>query len=109
MDCFLGTVQAFAFNFEPRGWMKCDGRLLSISSHTALYSLLGTMYGGDGHTTFALPNLNHRIVRGGNTGGYDGGNGTVTEMTAAAGQSVLATTIDLNYCICYEGIYPSRS
>lgn len=60
MEPFIGQIQAFGFNFAPRGWAKCDGQLLSISSNTALFSLLGTTYGGDGRTTFALPDLRGR-------------------------------------------------
>ena len=57
---FLGQIQAFGFNFPPRGWGNCDGTLLSISQNTALFSLLGTTYGGDGRTNFALPDLRGR-------------------------------------------------
>lgn len=57
---FLGQVQLFAFNFAPAGWTKCDGALLPISQNTALFSLLGTTYGGDGETTFGLPDLRGR-------------------------------------------------
>ena len=57
MEPFLGQIQPFGFNFAPRGWSTCDGQLLSISANTALFSLLGTYYGGDGRTTFALPDL----------------------------------------------------
>lgn len=54
---FLGEIQAFAFNFAPRGWAICNGALLPIRQYTALFSLLGTTYGGDGVNTFGLPNL----------------------------------------------------
>lgn len=57
---FIGEVRWFAGNFEPRGWAFCDGRLLSISSNQALFALLGTTYGGDGRTTFALPDMRGR-------------------------------------------------
>ena len=57
---FLGQIQAFGFNFAPRGWSKCDGQLLPISQHQSLFSLLGTIYGGDGRSTFALPELRGR-------------------------------------------------
>ncbi|KAF2517458.1 phage tail protein [Flavobacterium salilacus subsp. salilacus] len=62
MEDFLGTIKAFGFNFAPRGWAKCDGQLLSIAANTALFSLLGTTYGGDGITTFALPDLRGRSM-----------------------------------------------
>lgn len=56
-DPFVAEIRIFAGNFAPRGWALCNGQLLSISQNTALFSLLGTTYGGDGKTTFALPNL----------------------------------------------------
>ena len=58
---FIGQIQAFGFNFAPRGWASCDGQLLSIAQNTALFSLLGTFYGGDGRTTFGLPDLRGRV------------------------------------------------
>jgi microcystin-dependent protein len=54
---FLGEICMVGFNFAPRGWATCDGQLLSISQNAALFSLLGTFYGGDGRSTFALPDL----------------------------------------------------
>ena len=57
---FLGQIILFAGNFPPRGWAFCDGQLLPIAQNTALFSLLGTIYGGDGRTTFALPDLRGR-------------------------------------------------
>lgn len=60
-DPFIGEIRALGFNFAPQDWALCDGRLLPISQHTALFSLLGTTYGGDGRTTFALPDLQGRI------------------------------------------------
>ncbi|WP_298314143.1 phage tail protein [uncultured Aquimarina sp.] len=62
MEPFLGQIQPFGFNFAPRGWGKCDGQLLPISSNSALFSLLGTTFGGDGRTTFALPDLRGRSI-----------------------------------------------
>jgi microcystin-dependent protein len=59
---FIGQIQIFGFNFAPRGWAHCDGQLLPISSYSALFSLLGTTYGGDGRTTFALPDLRGRVA-----------------------------------------------
>ncbi|HKP45745.1 MAG TPA: tail fiber protein [Pyrinomonadaceae bacterium] len=57
---FVGEIRMFGFNFPPRGWAFCDGQLLSISQNTALFALLGTFYGGNGQTTFALPDLQGR-------------------------------------------------
>jgi len=61
---FIGEVKMFAGNFAPRGWALCEGQLLAISSNSALFSILGTTYGGDGRTTFALPDLRGRVPVG---------------------------------------------
>ncbi|MEZ4447950.1 MAG: tail fiber protein [Nannocystaceae bacterium] len=60
MEGFIGEIRLFAGNFAPRAWMLCEGQLLSIAQNTALFSILGTTYGGDGRTTFALPDLRGR-------------------------------------------------
>jgi len=57
---FIGEIKIFSYNFAPRGWAFCCGQLLPISQNTALFSILGTTYGGDGRTTFGLPNLKDR-------------------------------------------------
>ena len=83
---FIGEITWYAFTFAPQGWAFCDGQLLSISSNTALFSLLGTTYGGDGETTFALPDMRGRIPIHQGTGpglspyslGSRGGTETVT-------------------------------
>ncbi len=59
-DQFIAEIRLFAGNFPPRGWAFCSGQILSIAQNTALFSLVGTYYGGDGRTTFGLPNLNAR-------------------------------------------------
>ena len=64
MEVFIGTVMTTAFPFAPRGWALCQGQLLSIAQNTALFSLLGTTYGGDGMNTFALPDLRGRMAMG---------------------------------------------
>ncbi|MDB3906153.1 tail fiber protein [Crocinitomicaceae bacterium] len=61
VDPYLAEIMPFAGNFAVRGWAKCDGQLLSISANSALFSLLGTIYGGDGRTTFALPDMRGRV------------------------------------------------
>ena len=71
-DTFLGEIRPFAFNFCPEGWNYCDGTLLEINQNQALYSLLGTTYGGDGRTNFALPDLRSRTpLCSGESGIYD--------------------------------------
>jgi microcystin-dependent protein len=84
MESYLGTILLFAGNFAPRGWAFCDGQMLPIAQNTALFSILGTTYGGDGRTTFALPKLRHP-----------------KNLTGAKAPA--------KYIICLEGIYPSRS
>jgi microcystin-dependent protein len=60
-DQFVAEIRIFALNFAPSGWATCDGQLLPISQNTALFSLLGTTYGGDGKSTFALPNMQGNV------------------------------------------------
>ncbi len=98
-DPMLGEVMVVPYNFAPRGWAFCQGQLLPIAQNTALFSLLGTMYGGDGRTTFALPNLNSRAVMGAGRGpglsdisiGETGGISTVTLTT-----NQLPATVSVN-------------
>ena len=61
MEPFLGEIRMFAGNFAPLGWALCSGQLMSISANTALFALLGTTYGGDGQSTFALPDFRGRV------------------------------------------------
>lgn len=69
-DPFIAEVKIFAGNFAPRGWATCDGQLISIAQNTALFSLLGTTYGGNGTTNFGLPNLQARTpIHAGNGAG----------------------------------------
>ncbi|MES2988246.1 MAG: tail fiber protein [Pseudomonadota bacterium] len=81
---FVAEIRAFSMNFAPKGWAFCDGQLLPISQNTALFSLLGTMYGGDGKSTFALPDLqgNAPISKGPSSTGtqYDQGQTGGTEF-----------------------------
>jgi microcystin-dependent protein len=87
---FLGQISMFGGNFAPRGWAMCNGQLLNISQYTALYSLIGTTYGGNGTTNFALPNLVSRLPVHIGTGlglspyvlGQTGGADAVTITTA---------------------------
>lgn len=64
MDPFLGEIKLVPYNFAPRGWAFCDGTIMSIAQNTALFALLGTTYGGNGQSTFALPDLRSRAVVG---------------------------------------------
>jgi microcystin-dependent protein len=88
---FLGEIRNFGFNFAPRGWATCQGQLLAISTNTALFSLLGTTYGGNGQTTFSLPDLRGRAPIGvgqgpGLTDRVQGEMGGVENVTLTAPQ-----------------------
>ena len=85
---YLGEIRIFGFNFAPIGWATCDGQILSISQNTALFSLLGTNYGGNGTSTFALPNFQ------GNTGVHQGQGSGLSQYFV--GQQSGTTTVTLN-------------
>ena len=89
---YIGTIQPFAFNFAPRNWAQCNGQTLAISSNTALFSLLGTTYGGNGTTTFQLPNLQGRSIL--HQGTLAGGSSYVMGQTGGT-ESVTLTTANL--------------
>jgi microcystin-dependent protein len=102
---FLGEIKIVAFNFPPKGWAFCDGQLLPINQNQALFSILGTTYGGDGRQTFALPDLKGRTpihIGNGNTLGASGGEQShtvnISEMPAhthlPGADSAAATTPD---------------
>ena len=127
-DCLLGEIRMFAGNFAPIGYLPADGRLVSIAEQTALFSVLGTTYGGDGRTNFALPDLRGRVPIGAGQGpGLNAvplGLGSGSEWTqpragqAAAGNgatvglpvpiSTMQPSTAINYMICVNGNYPSR-
>ena len=78
---FISEIRIFSFSFPPKGWALCDGQVVPISQNQALFALIGTIYGGDGVTTFALPNLQGRVpvhVGGGLALGQQGGEETHT-------------------------------
>jgi len=83
---YIGEIRIFAGNYAPAGWMFCEGQLLSISENEALFTLIGTVYGGDGESTFALPDLRGRVPIGTSSGNYNlgqiGGTESVSLTTA---------------------------
>ena len=91
-DPLLGSVELWPMNFAPRGWTFCNGQLLPIAQHTALFSLLGTTYGGDGRTTFGLPDLRGRIALG---AGSAPGLSSYALGTRAGEENVVLTEGDL--------------
>jgi microcystin-dependent protein len=109
---FIGEIRMFGFNFAPRGWATCDGQLLQISQNSALFSLLGTTYGGDGVTNFALPDLRGRVpIHAGNGPGLTprqlgqtGGTETVALNANQVGSHThAATTIVTGHASSDEG------
>jgi microcystin-dependent protein len=100
MDPFLGEIRLFAGNFAPRSWALCNGQIMSIAQNTALFSLLGTTYGGNGQTTFALPDLRGRVpVHAGQGPGltnYDLGQQGGTETQTLTTSQIPAHTHALN-------------
>lgn len=106
---FLGEVTIFGGNFAPRGWEFCNGQLLKIAENTALFSLLGTTYGGDGRRTFGLPDLRSRVPI--HAGRVPGG---PSIQPGETGEPLQTDTdppgsLGLNYIIATVGTYPSRS
>src|ERR1700692_881972 len=106
-DQFVGEIRAVGFNFPPSGWAFCDGQLMAISQNTALFSLLGTFYGGNGTSTFALPNLQGSVPVHVGQGpglspyvlGQTGGTPTVTLITSqlpAHTHVLSASTVNAN-------------
>ena len=100
---YVGEIRMFAGNFAPAGWMFCEGQLLPISENETLFNLIGTTYGGDGQSTFALPDLRGRLpVHQGNgfilaeTGGAEEITLTVTQVPAPHSHSLLATNAITN-------------
>lgn len=132
-DPLIGEIRMFGGNFAPRGWAFCDGQLLPISNNTALFSILGTTYGGDGRTTFALPDLRGRAAVGVGRGpglteirqGEKRGSETVIPQEAivevtpktrktlpvavAEPQNNLPPSLGIRYIIALQGVYPSRN
>jgi microcystin-dependent protein len=94
MEQFIGQIQQFPYNFPPSGWAFCHGQLLAIQQYTALFSLLGTAFGGDGIHTFALPDLRVKDENGNVINLYVG--------QEYQGKPYMETSIALT------GIYPSR-
>lgn len=132
----IGEIMAWPIYYAPRGWALCDGSLLSIYQNTALFALLGTTYGGDGQSTFALPDLRGRALVGAGTGtgltprdlgDRSGGEKAVFSITnlpeltgdpvssvlsLPAGQdsiNIMPPCLALNYIIAIDGMFPIQS
>ena len=106
-DPFLAEIRIFPFNFAPKGWAFCNGQLMPISQNTALFSLLGTVYGGNGKSTFGLPNMqgSSPMQQG------QGSTGTIYDIGQTGGSrphNNLMPYLTLNFCIALQGIFPQR-
>jgi microcystin-dependent protein len=119
MDEYLAVIKMFAGDYAPEGYMLCQGQTLSIQQYTALYSLIGNRYGGDGQTNFKLPNLCGKFVKG---VGMDTQGTPVSLAQSGGSESIVPVStnnvppviqvdtqyLGLNYIICVQGIYPPR-
>ncbi len=93
MDAFLGMIVPVAFNYPPRGWLFCNGQTVPIAQNSALFALLGTMYGGDGQNTFGLPDLRGRVPVGSQAAGPGIANILQGEKSGSNTATVLANGI----------------
>ncbi|MFK7933185.1 MAG: phage tail protein [Saprospiraceae bacterium] len=118
-EAFLGQIVMTGNSYCPRNFMECNGQLLPINSNTALYSVMGITYGGDGRTTFAIPDLRARTAIGSGRANYSnlevkqGDKGGLVKVTPAstgeANPVETIATLGVRYCICVQGEYPSRN
>lgn len=120
-DPFIGEIKIVGFTFPPRNWADCDGQLLPIAQNSALFSLLGTTYGGDGRTTFALPDLRSRVPMHEGTGaglsprsqGARSGNENTTlsvnNLASHSHSGTVATSLDEGDRSDPSGAYPARA
>lgn len=135
IEDFIGTIKLFAGNYAPEGWLICDGRLLSTAQYSALFSVIGTVFGGDGIETFALPDMKGKCAAGAgkeNSEIFDNKKpalsnkdlliATLVPIVSASGDlncnttsteqqsfEIISPSISINYIICWHGIYPSAS
>ena len=108
-DAMMGEIKLFAGNFAPRGWAFCEGQLIPISQNSALFSILGTQYGGDGRTTFALPDLRDAVPISASNTRKQGSVVNSANFKIDNTQSSTTKTVSLRYIIALYGVYPSRN
>src|ERR1700737_111449 len=120
---FFSEIRLMSFNFAPKGWAECNGQLIPINQNQALFSLLGTTYGGDGRVNFGLPNFQGRtpIHQGlgfleGQAGGEENHTLTTSEMPASVSNvggsqphNNMQPYLVLNFCIALQGVFPSQN
>ncbi len=110
MSTYIGEIRNFGFNWAPANWAHCDGQLLPIEQNMTLYCLIGSYFGGDGQTTFALPDLRGRATVHMGPGDWHGqsGPGSYGDLAPSAGQAPVAGKTVVNSCIALDGEFPSR-
>lgn len=117
MEGYIGEIKIFAGNYAPKGWMFCHGQSLDISEYEALYYVLGLTYGGEGYSTFNLPDLRGAVPVGAGYGnvleyelflGQNAGGQYFAPADAGLPYVVAQPTLVLNYIICVQGTFPSR-
>jgi microcystin-dependent protein len=106
----IGEVRAFPYNPPPQGWYACDGRELKLSTHVALFAVIGPAFGGDGQQTFKLPDLQSRTpLAAGDAPGIPESPFAVGRQNLAPGTSPRQPRLHVNYCIAHQGEFPARS
>lgn len=103
MEGYLGEIKIFAGTFAPTNWAFCHGQVLTIMSNPALFSIIGTNYGGDGRSSFALPDLRKKVPVG-----SDMSNLGATEALNADDGNGQIQGLAVNYIICVNGHFPTR-
>lgn len=104
MEGTLGEIRIFAGNFTPTNWAFCHGQMIPIMSNPALFSIIGTHYGGDGRTNFALPDLRGKVA----IGADDNNLGSAVAL-ASETEDGQVQGLAINYIICINGLFPTRA
>lgn len=105
----IGEIRMFAGNYAPEGWLLCDGRLLDVRQYHPLYAMLGATYGGDGHLTFALPDLRGSLPLGATKSPGEVSKPETIVLSDGEGEIITKlgeTTLAINFIICTEGSFP---
>ena len=109
-DAYVGEIIMGGWNFCPRGTVPADGKLMAIAQNTALFSLFGTTYGGDGRVTFGLPDLRSRTpIHHGQGPGLPSHTIGSKSNSSSSGSAPNTGTLAISYCVVVQGIYPSRN
>jgi microcystin-dependent protein len=108
VEAYAGEIRIFAGNYAPRGWALCEGQLLPVDQNPVLFALLGNTYGGDGHTTFSLPDL-RGYAPVGSTQNKPAGQPVDSQDSNGSNDTGPTPALPLNYIICLQGVFPDRA